>query len=277
MTSNPSIAICIAGWHYGPDFYAHIANLNLAQIFVISHKQPDEVPDYVFKYFQKEQFFFESNYGYDWGCYQQFLAKGLWRHFDYIFFIHDDITITDDGFIEACISLLNAGHSVIGNGRVAPKNAWPNLVPQAYAHAVWKPPNRAFRHDVVRGSFFATSRADLEKLGAFEVYWDPYHLSSNFGNWSTRASCARWEYFCGENCFQFLSENYCESDYIVESIRGGQGITEIDSPIRKAAIHLIRSSFNLYMTMHWREHSALAKTILLKLMTPYVRRVSGSF
>ena len=277
MTTSHSVAICIAGWHYGSDFYACITNLSNAQIFVISHKQPDEFPASMHKYIQKEQLFFEPNYGYDWGCYQQFLAMGLWRQFDYIFFMHDDLIINDHGFMEACISLLNAGHSVIGNGRVAPRDAWPNILPHAYAHAAWKPLSRKFYHDVVRGSFFATSRVALEKLGAFEVYWDPYHLSSGFGNWSTRASCAKWENYCGENCFQFLSENYCKSDYIVESVRGGDGIDESGSLIKKATIQFIQYSFKLYMSIYWQERLTLARAILLKLMAVYVRRMSGNY
>ncbi len=161
------------------------------------------------------------NLGYDWGCYQQFMNSDLWRNYETIFFIHDDVEIHDLGFIEETRKLLQH-HAVIGNGvsKGAVSYASVNKHPYAYAHSVWKPETFNFQHYTVRGSYLATTRDVLEKIGSFEVFWDPFKLNIGFGNWSTKATCAKLEALFGEECFGFLSETFGKSKYITEYYRG---------------------------------------------------------
>jgi hypothetical protein len=276
MSSEPSVAICVVGWHYPEHFYAQLSQFSDAEIFVLSHRSSAAVPASVYRHIQPSRFSFELNLGYDWGCYQQFLQKGEWVKFDYIFFVHDDVIIKSPRFVNRCIELLDAGYSVIGNGRVAPPDQWPKIMPHVYAHASFKPP-RNFKHDVVRGSFFATTRRALEKLAAFEVFWDPLHLTSGFGNWSTRATCAKWQHLCGENCFHFLSEEYCESEYLHEFVRGeadGHPTTG-DHPIKTLTIWLITRISALYMAIYWQEKAHYWQQFALWILSPLIRLVSG--
>ncbi len=276
MNGEQSVAVCITGWHFEEPFYAQITKLANADIFVIAHQSRATAPEYLYKYVKDDHIFFEDNLGYDWGCYQQFLEKKYWHNYHYIFFIHDDVTIKDIGFVERTIELLNANHLVIGNGRVAPKRAWVDEAPQAYAHASWKPPQN-YLHDVVRGSFFATTRHGLELLQNFEVFWDPAHLTSGFGNWSTKASCAKWEHLYGENCFGFLSEEYCESEFLQEHVRGNivnQGRSSI-SRSKAILVRFITALCKTYMTTYWQWQTKGKKPIYFSTLARIIQMIAG--
>jgi hypothetical protein len=276
MSSEPRTAICVVGWHYPEHFYAELSQLPGAEIFVLSHRPTTAVPASVYAHIPPSHFSFEPNLGYDWGCYQQFLQQGEWTKFDYIFFIHDDVIIKDLHFVPRCIELLDDGYSVIGNGRVAPPMQWPRHNPHAYAYASFKPP-RDFQHDVVRGSFMATTRQALEKLQAFEVFWDRLHLTSGFGNWSTKASCAKWQYVCGDKCFGFLSEEYCISEYLHEFVRGGADETPaaIHNPPKTLIIMLITWICGIYMNVYWRKDARYWRPVVLWLLAPLIRLASS--
>lgn len=273
--AGPKTAICVAGWHFNEEFYYRVSRLPQAEVFVVSHRPPEAVPPYVFDHIPSGNIFFESNLGYDWGSYQQFLEKRLWCPFDYIFFMHDDVVIKDERLVSQCIELLKL-YSVVGNGRALLQKERAGKHSQSYAHSSWKPPTRDFRHDVLRGSFFSTTRQALEQLGKFEVFWDRLHLSSGFGNWSTRASCARWEYAIEEDCFGFLSETYCESDFLKELVRGGNeaGINHIEPP-KARKVSFIQKVSEFYMSVHWKEQYVPMRHVILGLLTPYIRHVSG--
>lgn len=246
-----SVAFCIAGWHFPAEFYRGLTQAGEADCFVVAHRPAEVIPSEARAALGRAQFFTEANYGYDWGCYQQFLERGLWRDYEYLFFMHDDIRVKDWGFVDACIERLNSGAAVVGNGRQAAPAAWPERFPQSYAHAAWLPP-RSFVHDTVRGSFFATARAALEALGAFEVFWDRRRLSSGFGNWSLRASCARWQERCGPRCFDFLSEEFCHSDYLEEMVRGGEsGLQPGAQSATPPAHRALRAACALYTRSRW--------------------------
>ena len=217
------IALCVTGWHYGRDFYENITRWSNADVFVLSHKPVSSIPAFVSQFIPAERLLIEPNYGYDWGCYQQFMERGLWRNYEIIGFMHDDVDLLEPGIFDACETLFSQGHSVVANGRGFPRRNWPTSHKESYLHSQWCPPPD-FHHDAVRGSFFAASRQALEKLGHFEVFWDRFHLSSYFGNWSTRASCGKWEKACGPQCFGFISETWCQSKYLCEQTRGGKGI-----------------------------------------------------
>jgi hypothetical protein len=276
--SEPVVAICVVGWHYPDQFYEQLSKLAGVAIFVVSHRPAADVPPALYRYLPASCFSFEANIGYDWGCYQQFLDRGEWRKFDYIFFIHDDVIIKDSGFVAQCVAMLDQGYSVVGNGRVAPQPTdWPRLYPAAYAIAEHKP-KRDFKHDGVRGSFFATTRAALEELGTFDVFWDPLRLTSGFGNWSARVSCAKFQAVCGEKCYAFLSETYCVSDYLYEFVRGGdeEGTSGPQSKFKRFAMVSITKIFTAYMKIYWQQ-GAFWQPLALVLLSPLIYWLSGQW
>lgn len=276
-TKDKFVAICIAGWHYNEEFYAQISQLPVAGIFVVSHRPPNLIPPYLYSYISPKQIFFEHNFGYDWGCYQQFLARKTWRNFETIFFMHDDLVIKDNSFTDRCIELLQ-DYAVVGNGRVSEKRDYPDTYPESYAHSSWKPPSRSFQHSAVRGSFFSTTREALQRLGKFEVFWDPLRLTSGFGNWSTRASCGKWEYILGENCFGFLAESYRESEYLLELERGGVGEIgrQVNSLRKQRQIQMIRDIARKFMSIYWKEQPVLSRILAISLLTPVIKVLSGN-
>ncbi|NQS91867.1 MAG: hypothetical protein HQ574_05600 [Chloroflexi bacterium] len=149
------------------------------------------------------------------------MDSGIWEKYDTVFFMHDDIKIKDFGFIDQVNSMLK-DFAVIGNGvgQGSVSHSAVDKHPYAYAHSFWKPNSFIYNHATVRGSFFCTTREVLRDIGSFEVYWDPFKLSIEFGNWSTKASCGKIEAAFGENCFGYLSDNFGESVYISEYFRG---------------------------------------------------------
>lgn len=212
---------CITGWHYLPDFYQSLSSLSDVDIYIVSHKRRRDIPDFIYKLVDEERILIHPNWGYDWGCYQQFLQSDLWMAYETIFFIHDDVDLHDLGFVEETRKLLQH-HAVVGNGVSQGPVSYASVSkhPYAYAHSAWKPSSFNFQHFTVRGSFFATTREVLKKIGNFEVYWDPFKLNIGFGNWSTKATCGKLEALYGEDCFGYLSDTFGTSKYLTEYYRG---------------------------------------------------------
>ena len=216
----PNSCICVLGWYFdNRAMYASLAKTDKAEIFIISHRPERVVPDWLKKLVDKDHIFYEPNIGYDWGGYQQFLEKGIWKEFDYIFFMHDDISIKDYTFFEECHRLLDT-FCVVGNGRLEESPIKPKKNPQRYAHMKIIPrPDED--HYGVRGSFFATKHASLKAIQRFEVFWDRFHISDVFGNHSLVATCYKWQQKCGSKDFcGWLSDSYCQSKWITEFQRG---------------------------------------------------------
>lgn len=273
------LAFCITGWHYSDrENYRKLTAIEDATLFIISHKKSEQIPAWIYDFVKPENVLVQPNFGYDWGCYQQFLRWEKWQDFDYIFFMHDDVKIKDIGFVEACLERLNK-YAVIGNGRVKPPRNWPQEMPQCYAHSRWKPAIGDFTHDVVRGSFFATTRQALEAIGDFEIFWDPWHLTVGFGNWSLRATCGKWQSILSDrDCFGFLSETYCESQWISEFYRGG--IEENQAPVsntqslKKLLTRWVLGISTLHVEAYW--HRNPARSILLAFTGFFVAIFSGN-
>ncbi len=97
---------CIAGWHFKEDVYAQLHEAISEDIFVISHRPPFMTPNFIVNYVNHNNIFYEANLGYDWGCYQQFIAKGIWQAYDVIFFLHDDLIVHNLDFIPHTLDLL---------------------------------------------------------------------------------------------------------------------------------------------------------------------------
>lgn len=213
-----NVCVCVAGWHFPEDFFRSLHGARGIEVYVVSHQPRACVPAHVFETVPADRLLMAPNTGYDWGCFQQFLDTGRWRAFDAVAFIHDDVQILDPGVFAAGVEQLKR-HAVVANGRIEAPRAWTDTHPESYIHASWIPP-RGYVHDVVRGSFFMATRSVLERIGFLDVFWDRYNVTSFFGNWSTRASCARWQHLFGPDCFGFLSQSGCISDFLVEHIRG---------------------------------------------------------
>jgi hypothetical protein len=233
----------------------------------------------VFDAVRPERVLVRPNRGYDWGCYQQFLETGIWHAYDYIFFMHDDLTIKSTQFVEATLELLK-NHAVVGNGRLAMGRDYPRFVEESYAHAAWKPPSRGFEHGAVRGSFFATTRGGIETLERFEVFWDRFRVSAGSGNWSTKASCGKWEQRAGPSCFGYLSEKQEESDYILEHVRG-QAHTDRDRPGGRRAMRnffwnrVYARMSKRYMQICWGERGGWRAVAGRLLYPPVIWLFSG--
>lgn len=272
------IAICVAGWHFNLPFYKQLLSIVPENVWVISHRPPEAFPEWLLSGLGSDQIIQKPNVGYDWGCYQQFIQLDIWRNYKYVFFMHDDLTIKDSGFIDHCIKILEDGKGMVGNGRVAPRKNWPDTHPECYAHSKWKPPSRDFEHDVVRGSFFAMSHTSLEKTVQFEVFWDRFRLTSGFGNWSTRASCARIEDLWGDKAFAFLSEEYLESEYLLEHVRGhnSDDLSNDGEKNGGRRVQIIRLLSRSYMNVYWKENWQVKKTLVQaaigSMLNPFSRR-----
>ena len=262
---------CVTGWHFRLALFDTLLALPDCDIFVVSHRPVEAIPQALRTRIGDEKILVRPNVGYDWGCYQQFLETQIWRSYDTIVFMHDDIVIKTADFLEACAALLKAGHGVVGNGRVGSRYPYPRQRPDQFAHAQWKPP-MGFFHDCVRGSFFVTTPAALEVLEHFEVFWDPFHISMALGNCSLRASCARWEARLGPNCFAFLSNEYLHSAYIDEEERGGASLYTN----RPLVVDLsLRALLTLYMRAWWRQSTDTRAEWIVRLLGPVVRRTAG--
>lgn len=192
-------------------------------MYVVSHRPAASVPGNLFTDVNRWRVFFEPNIGYDRGCYQQFLEEELWQRYDALLFLHDDVTIRSLGFIPHAVELLESGAAIVGNGRNSPRKAWGKTQPWYYAHSHWLPPSLEYEHETVRRSFIATTHTVLERLGRLEVFWDPYRISIQFGNYSLIATGGKLQHVFGERCFAFLGETYLENSYISEEVRGGRG------------------------------------------------------
>ncbi|MCI5140224.1 MAG: hypothetical protein D3909_00445 [Candidatus Electrothrix sp. ATG1] len=272
-SSVHNFCLCITGWHFPAEFYASVKKYIDCDCYVVAHVPQKNIPEYVYDAVGFNHVLIRRNIGYDWGCYQQFLESGIWKKYGYIFFLHDDVTIKNNGFIDASQNLLTQGYSVIGNGRPFPPRPWPKTHPESYAHAVWTPPSDNFCHDIVRGSFFATNRQNIEKVENFEVYWDRQHFSTYFGNWSLRSTCGKFQDLFGERCFGFLSDTWCESEYLSEFVRGEKSsdtIPVVGGIIDKFAAHWIHNVARLSMKQYWQKDRCRATcwrdTILQRLI-----------
>ncbi|MCJ7734724.1 MAG: hypothetical protein MUP11_09260 [Anaerolineales bacterium] len=261
-------AFCVTGWHFPPDFYKSLSTLSEVDIYIISHRKRSEIPQFMYGLFEKEKILIRSNIGYDWGCFQQFLKSGIWEKYETVFFMHDDISIKDFGFIEKATSMLK-DYAVVGNGvgQGTVSHCAVNKHPYAYAHSSWKPYSFLFNHATVRGSFFATTRDVIRRIESFEVYWDPFKISIEFGNWSTKATCGKIEAALGKNCFGYLSDKFGESVYISEYYRGNES-EDIDKSggLKHFLYLLIKRAAIIYMEILYRQRRMCLNSIWLFIL-----------
>lgn len=261
--------VCVSGWHYNREIYEDLSSLPYLDVFVFSHQPITQVPDWLYELIPQERIFIEPNIGYDWGAYQQFIEKGIYREYTHVFFLHDDVILIDLTLFEVCCSLIDeqGGGCVIGNGRVSSHRDWPRKFIYCYAHSNWKPPAWDFCHDTVRGSFLATSSEALKKIGSFEVLWDRHgYFGVGAGNWSLRATSGKIQFALGENAFVFLSETYRNSSFLQEMERGQENMEKIRSSYMwrvryKLFVFLSRTLMTWYMNAQSPHTKKLVKHI----------------
>lgn len=222
-----SACICLVYWHSAPELLESLAGLPNLDRYIISHRPAHQMPDWLYRCVPPEHVFYEPNWGYDWGAYEQFLRRGIYRNYQTIFFAHDDITLLDSRIFAVCEDILAScsGNGVIGNSYNGPWRDWPRRAIHCYAHSRWKPPSWDYCHDTVRGSFLATSSTALQKIESFEVLWDRHrYIGVGAGNWSLRASSGKIHALLGkdhpEKVFSYLSDTYLSSPYLIEMVRG---------------------------------------------------------
>lgn len=252
--------VCIAVWHTHRELFEALTGIPNLDIFIVSHRNQEELPEWIYEYVSTEKIFFERNYGYDWGAYQQFIRKGLFTNYTTIFFTHDDIRILNPDVFQVCAGMITEynNNCFIGNGRVTQKMDWPRTHIHCYAHSSWKPPSWSFYHSVVRGSFMATSLQVLERIEQFEVFWDRHrYIGIGAGNWSLRATCGKIQALFGNDIFQFLSNDYLSSHYLLEYVRGQTNSKQITPPIswrirNKLLVDISRSLMTCYMNSRSR-------------------------
>jgi len=253
MNSKASkTCLCIAGWHFPAETFQMLKEILNTDVFVVSHQPRSKIPEHVFATVGANRVLITPNLGHDWGCYQQFIASGNWKDYETVAFMHDDVTILDPSLLAAGREKFDQ-HAVVANGVIESPRAWTDTHPESYIHASWLPPAH-YIHDVVRGSFFMMSRQILERIGFLDVFWDRYIISSFFGNWSTRASCARWQHMFGQKCFGFLSETGCISQYLIEQVRGVDARTHDEMRVATAnylADHSIWRRWLWQQAVHW--------------------------
>lgn len=265
---------CVVGWHFSKEVLASLATIPQLTIHVACHKPRERVPAYVSEFVDSQNLHILPNEGYDWGAFQQFLELGLHSAYRNVFFLHDDLRILDTGFRDACNERLDAGFIMVGNGRAGSRSNWlKRAYPAVYSNSVWLPPSQDFEHATVRGSFFAMTSKTLARLGHFEVFWDRFSATPNFGNWSLVSSCGRAEATLGGKGITWLGDTYLESRFILEGKRGVlmDGIhsagttTARNSGIKTISFRLYRNISDKYVALRLR-HSPLAK-----LLEPFVR------
>jgi len=271
---------CVVGWHFRPEVFTCLSSIPRLTVFLLSHKPSTSVPPALVDLLGPERIFCMPNEGYDWGAFQQFLELGLHVNFRNIFFMHDDIQICDTGFRDACNELLDRGHAMVGNGRAGSRSNWlKRAYPAVYSHSDWMPANDQFQHATVRGSFFGMTTAAVRRLGKFEVFWDRFGATPNFGNWSLVSSCGRAEAILGGKGITWLSDDYLKSRYIIEGKRGilaGEDKNTSTSPnfrhrSRSACFATYRRIADTYVRLRLR-HSALAPILAPLVHFPGKRR-----
>lgn len=266
----------MVGWYFGEDFYRTLAEFEGIDIFVVSHQPKQTRFEQVLSGIPRLEIFWEKNVGYDWGAFYQFHRTGRWKAYDHIIFIHDDVRIKSSELVSQTLVMLEK-HPVVGNGRVLPSKMQPLMAAESYVHARCKPKAPDIEHDAVRGSFFAVRRSVLELESCFEVFWDRFLITSSCGNWSTRASCARWESHFGPDCFGFLSVDYCGSPYLVEFVRGIENGSR-HSETKGLHEWLLQKLWNRgyvrlckrVMACHWKKQPSLFDRLFVLGMRPVI-------
>ena len=161
-----------------------------------------------------------------------------------MYFMNDDLIVNDWSFINVCMSKLNDGYKVIGNGWnyeyfmdpqaiITPNNDDPLEIAEPFGRIKkWIDVVREENHHIfdsalqcktIRGSFICIKQQDLETLGGFEVVDNPYSVwdaSQEWGNISLNLFGYKASKILGNDKITYLGNEYANSEYIRELVRG---------------------------------------------------------
>lgn len=196
-------------------------------LYILSHKTKDEIQEELYTYLNNNEWkvIFKPNIGWDWGCHVQFMQwhKEFEIHDDdYILFLHDDITITNSGFIQAFLSKTEQGYELIGNSTpfTSIKNFKKKHNEEAYILQKNSLDYEAGLIKIVRGSAFFLS-FKLAKQTLLDL---PYQKCGNINlaNRSLRMFGSVVTKIVGANKIGYLSKENFRSKHIVEEMRGNE-------------------------------------------------------
>jgi len=194
-------------------------------LFILSHKNKEEIPVELFEYLANNgwEIIFRPNIGWDWGCHVQFIQwykQSDKPDLDFILFLHDDISITKNGFIKAFLNKAEQGLELIGNSK--PFTTIDNFE-KDYSDEAFILEKRGLEFasgpiKIVRGSTLFMSSKLAEK-GLLNLPFQKYG-SISLANRSLRMFGAVVTKLIGGNKVGYLSEEHFRSYYIVEEMRG---------------------------------------------------------
>lgn len=273
MSSPRRVACCITGWHFPRDIFNSRWFPAGIDIYLLSHRVRADIPDYVSEIVPDERILIEPNYGYDWGCYQQFLERVDVSVYDIVVFMHDDVTIRSAAVFDKAFAMLES-LVIIGVKGSGIRDYTEVLTPAIIAHMDYIPPKEHLAYPIVRGSFFAIRGDALAEIGSIPVFWDKFHIDIAYGNHSLNAFCYLVARRYGHAAFGYLEDQCDPDELIVEWKRGGK----VSQSIGAMGIHreglllanvLIRGLFrrvaSLRVYLAWRGIKFLDRPLLLLL------------
>ena len=239
------IKFVVLGWFYEkyPELIEGLIELKtdnpeFIDVFYACHKEP---PQIIKDNFEWKLF---DNWGLEWGGYQQSFDYLNTEPHTIMYFMNDDLIIKDWSFINECISKLENGYKVIGNGWnyeyfmdpqaiITPNNddplelaepfgrikKWIDVVKKDNQHIF----NSPLQCKTIRGSFICIRQEDLIKMGGFEVIDNPYSVwdaSQEGGNISLNLFGYKASKILGSDKITYLGKQYANSEYIEELVRG---------------------------------------------------------
>ena len=208
------------------------------EVFWACHKEP---PTIVSENFEYEVY---ENIGLEWGAYDKGFNTLSPDDETFLFFIQDDMVIYDWDFINICISAIQSGIAVIGNGfnypyELAPltearlsywlknTNTWKDYVKEEN--------KQLFTENInclsIRGSFLATKGKYIREIGGFEYIDRPlekgvkedgscFLLIDPYGNTALYLNAYKFTKILTPNRMRWLSNTYRRSKWMTECGRG---------------------------------------------------------
>ena len=252
------IQFIIAGWHMNQNTLIEgLKNIekenNFIDVFWSCHREPPQVIKDNFKW----KLFF--NGAEEMGSYQQAIDYLKLEDDTICFFLHDDLVMKDWGFVEKCISKLNNGFKLVGNGHNPGFKAYDPFYKidigiseefdgKTGVHYV-KDENKylfegKLEMNMTRVSFMCMKYETVKQIGGFEpkkeVYVSPMvnengkpyyrgseHLAdtktgglSVFGNLFPNLTVYKVNKIFGKDSITWLDTSYRDSKYIHECERG---------------------------------------------------------
>lgn len=230
------VNIIITGYYFKYfDFYKKIVdetklyNSITFNLFILSHKAKEDISIEIYNYLIEKNWhiIFQPNIGWDWGCHAQFMQWHLEQRLptpDYLLFLHDDISIIKNGFIQEFLNKAQNGFKLIGNSKpfTIIKSFEKDYTDEAYILQKNGFEYENGKIEIVRGSaFFVTYNLAEQALSNL-----PYQKcgSINLANRSLRMFGAIVTHLVGNDKIGYLSDNHFRSEFISEEMRG-EGIS----------------------------------------------------